>query len=200
MTDDTIGSCTIRLAGPQHLDGARAVMLDTFYHVFGHGYRPQWHTDVIDLDGTYLRPARHALFVATEADEVVATTAVRAAAPNSPPHPRWLTDRYLTASTAQLFRVYVRPGHRRRGLARALVRRAVAFVAAEPTYEAIYLHTDTRVDGAEAFWRSLAQVVHDPRDAGPGTPQTVHFEIPIPGRTTGVGRPAAPPTCPATTR
>jgi GNAT superfamily N-acetyltransferase len=165
----------VQLAGPEHLDGARSVMLDTFYHVFGHGYRPDWHADVVDLHGTYLRPAGHALFVATKGDEVVATTAVRAAAPNSPPHPRWLAERYPAATTAQLFRVYVRAGHRRNGLARALVRHAVAFVAEQPHYTAIYLHTNTRIAGAAAFWSTVAAPVHDAGD-------TVHFEIPIPGR------------------
>ncbi|MFY1695960.1 MULTISPECIES: GNAT family N-acetyltransferase [unclassified Solwaraspora] len=179
MNDQNIGPYEIRTATPQHLEGARSVMLDTFYHVFGYGYQPQWHADVIDLAGTYLRPERHALFVAVKGDEVVATTAVRAAAPNSPPHPRWLVDRYPATSTAQLFRVYVRPEHRRNGLARALVRRAVAFATERPGYQTVYLHTDTRVPGAEGFWRSVADVVHDPRDGSPHASQVVHFEIPI---------------------
>jgi hypothetical protein len=46
---------------------------------------------------------------------------------------------------------------------------------ATPGYERLYLHTDTRVPGAEAFWRSQATLVHDDRDANP----TVHFEIPL---------------------
>ncbi|QFZ24384.1 GNAT family N-acetyltransferase [Saccharothrix syringae] len=155
-------------------------MLDTFYREFGHGYRPQWHADVVDLEGAYLRPPRHALFVAVDGDEVVATTAVRAQGPASPPHPAWLAERYSGAGTAQLFRVYVRPSHRRRGLARALVGAAVRFVAETPGYERIYLHTDTRVAGAEAFWRSVAVEVHDARDGDVERHQTVHFEIPLP--------------------
>ncbi|MEU7933467.1 GNAT family N-acetyltransferase [Micromonospora echinofusca] len=80
----------------------------------------------------------------------------------------------------QLFRVYVRPEHRRRGLARALVDLATEFVAAQASYRALYLHTDTRVEGAEGFWRSVAVPVHDARDGRPDTHQTVHFEIPLP--------------------
>lgn len=167
-----LGCYDVRPAGHRHLDGARGVMLDTFYRDFGYGYRPEWHHDVIDLAGTYLTPADHALFVATRGDEVVGTTAVRAAAPNSPPHPRFLARRYPAATTAQLFRVYVRPEHRRHGLARALVGLAVEFVARRPRYQALYLHTDTRVEGAEPFWRSMARPVHDCRP-------TVHFEIPL---------------------
>ncbi|MCP2257367.1 Acetyltransferase (GNAT) family protein [Streptoalloteichus tenebrarius] len=175
-----IGDYDVRMAGPQHVEGARRVMLDTFYRDFDYGYQPAWHWDVIDLDGVYLRPARHALFVATLGEEVVGTTAVRAAAPKSPPHPRELVERYPAESTAQLFRVYVRREHRRHGLARAMVEMARRFVARTPGYEAIYLHTDTRVDGAEPFWRSLAVEVYDGRDGDPSRFQTVHFEIPIP--------------------
>ncbi|GAA2891169.1 GNAT family N-acetyltransferase [Streptosporangium fragile] len=185
----------VHLAEAEHLEGARGVMLDTFYREFGYGYRPEWHRDVIDLDGVYLRPARHALFVATKGGEVVGTTAVRAGGPSCPPHPRFLADRYPAETTAQLFRVYVRPEHRRHGLARAMVGLACRFVADVGGYEALYLHTDTRVDGAEAFWRSLATVVHDARDGDHEHFQTVHFEIPLgveavtaaQGRGTGTG-------------
>jgi GNAT superfamily N-acetyltransferase len=167
----------LRVATDADLDGARSVMLDTFYRDFGYGYRPEWHADVIDLAGAYLHPVRHALFVAAKGDEIVATTGVRAGGPASPPHPTWLAARY--ADAAQLFRVYVRQEHRRYGLARDLVRLATEFVAAEPGYSALYLHTDTRVPGAEAFWRSVATEVHDNRDGDPITFQTVHFEIPL---------------------
>ncbi|GIG59556.1 N-acetyltransferase [Longispora fulva] len=166
---------TIRAAGEGDLDGARHVMLDTFYRDLGHGYVPRWHADVVDPRTAYLAPARHALFVAILDGEVVATTGVRAEGPRCPPHPAWLVERYPSGSTAQLFRVYVRPEHRRHGLARALVGEACAFVARAGGYSAIYLHTDTRVPGAEAFWRSQAKQVHADRDASP----VVHFEIPI---------------------
>ncbi|SHF06634.1 GNAT family N-acetyltransferase [Streptoalloteichus hindustanus] len=175
-----IGDYDVQMAGPQHVEGARSVMLDTFYREFGYGYQPGWHWDVVDLDGVYLRSPRHALFVATRGDEVVGTTAVRAAAPKSPPHPRELVERYPADTTAQLFRVYVRREHRRHGLARAMVEMARRFVAATPGYRAIYLHTDTRIDGAEPFWRSVATEVHDARNDDPTRYQTVHFEIPIP--------------------
>ncbi|MFG1950296.1 GNAT family N-acetyltransferase [Micromonospora sp. NPDC048830] len=192
MINSTVGDYQVQLAGRHHLDSARRVMLDTFYHVFGYGYRPEWHFDVIDLDGTYLRPQRHALFVATLGDEVVGTTAVRAAGPKSPPHPAFLVQRYPDATTAQLFRVYVHPAHRRRGLARALVEQAVAFVADQPGYRDLYLHTDTGVPGAEAFWRSVATPIHDARD---GNCRTMHFEIPLPGRVPAI--PALMDTAPA---
>ncbi|WP_424185988.1 GNAT family N-acetyltransferase [Actinokineospora sp. G85] len=169
----------LRAARPEDLDGARSVILDTLYRDLGYGYTPAWHADVIDLDGAYLRTPRHALFVAALGDEVVATTAIRAKAPTSPPHPQWLADRYPENGTAQLFRVYVRPEHRRHGLARGLVALATEFVAATPGYEVLCLHTDTRVPSAEAFWRSLAKEIYDGRDGNPDHFQTVHFEIPF---------------------
>jgi GNAT superfamily N-acetyltransferase len=173
---------TVRPAAPCHLDGARRVMLDTFYREFGYGYQPQWHWDVVDLEDTYLRPAGHTLIVALHGEEVVGTTAVRAGGPQSPPHPEWLARLYPDESTAQLFRVYVDPAHRRHGLAREMVRQAGRFVAERPGYRALYLHTDTRVPGAEAFWRSLAEPVCDARDGDAGRFQTLHFELPLPVR------------------
>ncbi|WP_211370035.1 GNAT family N-acetyltransferase [Nonomuraea turkmeniaca] len=175
-----MNSYVIQRAIPRHLDGARQIMLDTFYRDFGYGYRPQWHGDVVDLEGTYLLPCRHTLLVALHGDEVVGTTAVRAHGPKSPPHPDWLARLYPDGTTAQLFRVYVAPAHRRRGLAREMVRQACRFVAECGDYRAIYLHTDTRVPGAEVFWRSLAEPVFDDRDGDPEHPQTLHFELPMP--------------------
>jgi GNAT superfamily N-acetyltransferase len=174
-----IGPYEVRRAAKTDLPGARSLMLDTFYHEFGYGYRPEWHGDVIDLEGAYLAAERHALFVAVKGDEVVATTGVRSEGLSSPPHPASLAARYPDGSTAQLFRVYVRPEHRRCGLARALVNMATAFVTQTPGYERLYLHTDTRVAGAEPFWRSIAKDVYDNRDGDPVNFQTVHFEIPM---------------------
>ncbi|GAA2981971.1 GNAT family N-acetyltransferase [Actinokineospora diospyrosa] len=170
---------TIRPATPTDLPGARSVMLDTLYRDLGYGYNPPWHEDVIDPGTVYLDNPRHALFVAVLGDEVVATTGVRAVAPLSPPHPDWLVARYPRDQTAQLFRVYVRENHRRHGLARRLVGEAVRFVAGVGGYEVLYLHTDARVAGAEAFWNSVAKQVHDARDGDLERFQTVHYEIPF---------------------
>ncbi|MBM7775313.1 GNAT superfamily N-acetyltransferase [Actinokineospora baliensis] len=169
----------IRPAAVEDLPGARSVMLDTLYRDLGYGYNPRWHEDVIDPEAVYLRSPRHALFVAALGDEIVATTGVRAVAPVSPPHPSWLVARYPVDRTAQLFRVYVRADHRRRGLARRLVGEAVRFVAGVGGYEVLYLHTDARVEGAEAFWGSVAKQVCDARDGDVERFQTVHYEIPF---------------------
>lgn len=174
-----VGSYVVREATRDDARGARSVMLDTFYREFGHGYTPRWHDDVVDMDAAYFNAPRQALLVAALDDEVVATTAVRADGPQSPPHAPWLAERYPSGTTAQIFRVYVRREHRRHGLARHLVEMACRFVALTPGYESIYLHTNAAIDGAEPFWRSVAKEIHDGR-TDPAHSPAVHFEIPIP--------------------
>ncbi|MFD7256448.1 GNAT family N-acetyltransferase [Streptomyces sp. NPDC059874] len=175
-----LGAYQVRHAGPEDVRGARSVMLDTFYREFDYGYVPEWHADVVDIRGTYLDDPRHALVVAVRDDEVVGTCAVHSRGPAHPPHPRWLAERYPSGRTAQLLRVYVRPEHRRHGLARAMVRAACAFAAGVPGYETVYLHTNVDIPGAEGFWRSLATEVCDARTTGEhGGYGTVHFEIPL---------------------
>ncbi|MFI5473323.1 GNAT family N-acetyltransferase [Streptomyces cacaoi] len=174
----------IRPAGPEDLDGARAVMLDTVYRDFGTGYVPRWHGDIIDPVAAYLVPARHALLVALDGEngengEVVATAALDSRGPAHPPNPRHVAERYPSGTTAQLRRVYVRREHRRRGLARRLVAELLAFAAADGGYRSVYLHTDPAVEGAEGFWRSLGTVVHDEREEATGGQGIVHFDVPL---------------------
>ncbi|MGV9408371.1 GNAT family N-acetyltransferase [Nocardia sp. NPDC003693] len=168
----------VRQAEAADLPGARSVMLDTFYRVFGHGYLPRYHGDVIDPDTVYLRHPRNRLWVAEHEGEIVATTAIRAQGPAHPPHSAELARRYPDETTAQLFRVYVRPEHHRHGLATRLVRTAVDHVRATPEFERLYLHTDARTPGALEFWLTFGDIVADAR--GPHTEfQTVHLEIPL---------------------
>ena len=184
------------------LDDARGVMLDTVYHEFGTGYVPRWHRDIIDLHGAYLASARHTLLIAERDGVVVATGALDSRGPVHPPNPQALAERYPSGTTAQLRRIYVRPEHRRRGLARQLVRRLADFAAQDGGYEAVYLHTDPSVPGAEPFWRSLGEVVCDERQE---TGQSVvHFEIAVTmangvGRRAGTSRADARAGVPATT-
>ncbi|WP_329250296.1 GNAT family N-acetyltransferase [Streptomyces canus] len=172
---------SIRAACPDDLEGARAVMLDTVYRDFGTGYVPRWHGDIIDPAAAYLVPARHTLLVALdpEAGTVVATAALDSRGPAHPPNPRELAERYPSGETAQLRRIYVRPEHRRRGLARRLVDELLAFAAADGGYRSVYLHTDPAVPGAEPFWRTVGKVVHDERETTGGASSVVHFEIPM---------------------
>jgi GNAT superfamily N-acetyltransferase len=155
-------------------------MLDTVYRDFGTGYVPRWHGDIIDPAGAYLLPARHTLLVALDADgQIVATGALDSRGPLHPPNPRHVAERFPSGVTAQLRRIYVRPEHRRRGLARRLVTELLAFAAADGGYRSVYLHTDPQVEGAEAFWRSLGRVVHDEREDADGGQHVMHVEIPF---------------------
>ncbi|MEV6062229.1 GNAT family N-acetyltransferase [Nocardia asteroides] len=178
MTTATGTGYQIRTAEPADLPGARSVMLDTFYRVFGIGYLPEHHQDVIDPASTYLDHPGNRLWVAEHEGTIVATTAIRAKGPAHPPHPAELAARYPDPTTAQLFRVYVRPEHHRRGLATRLVAAAVEHVRATPAFDRLYLHTDARTPGALEFWLTFGHIVHDARGPHDGF-QTVHLEIPL---------------------
>ncbi|MFS8097518.1 GNAT family N-acetyltransferase [Lentzea alba] len=159
----------IRAATAEDLGGARAVMLDALYRDFGTGYVPEWHEDVVDLTGHYLTPRRHALLVAVDQQGVIAATA--ALDSRGPREPDWLVERYPSGETAQLRRVYVRPEHRRRGLARAMVNELVEFARADGGYRSIYLHAYRHSPGALDLWRALGKVVWEDDDG------VVHFEL-----------------------
>jgi GNAT superfamily N-acetyltransferase len=172
----------IRTATTEDLDAARSVMLDAVYRDFGTGYVPRWHRDIIDPRHFYLAPPRHTLLVAVDERDgtVAATAALDARGPVHPPNPRRLAERYPSGETAQLRRVYVRPEHRRRGLARRLVGELLGFARADGGYRSVYLHTDPASPGAEALWRSLGRLVCDERVEEPGGGQRIlHFEIPL---------------------
>ncbi|MFF3499309.1 GNAT family N-acetyltransferase [Streptomyces sp. NPDC003247] len=155
-------------------------MLDTVYHDFGTGYVPRWHGDIIDPAAAYLVPERHTLLVAVDEDgEVVGTGALDSRGPLHPPNPWHVAERYPSGATAQLRRIYVRPAHRRRGIARRLVAELLAFAVADGGYRSVYLHTDPAVEGAEGFWRSVGTVVHDERDDPGGGQGIVHFDVPL---------------------
>ncbi|GAB3106764.1 GNAT family N-acetyltransferase [Streptomyces calidiresistens] len=181
----TVGRYLVRAAEPEDVDGARGVMLDTFYREFGYGYVPGWHEDVIDIDGTYLTDPRHLLLVAIDTEDpgrtVVGTTGLLSRGPRHPPHPRWIAERYPSGSTAQLVRVYVRAEHRRRGLARVMVEMAAEFAAVRE-YASLYLHTNVNIAGAQPFWEDVAKEIFDARATGEHGPgfATVHYEIPLP--------------------
>ncbi|MFJ8364583.1 GNAT family N-acetyltransferase [Streptomyces sp. NPDC093984] len=172
----------IREATAADLDGARVVMLDAVYRDFGTGYVPRWHADIIDPEAFYLVPPRHTLLVAVDERDgtVAATAALDARGPAHPPNPRWLAERYPSGETAQLRRVYVRPEHRRRRLARQLVQDLLEFARADGGYRHVYLHTYPHSPGAMGLWQALGKVVLDEREEAPGGgSDVVHFEIPV---------------------
>jgi ribosomal protein S18 acetylase RimI-like enzyme len=186
-----VSGYVLRQAEPENLPGARSVMLDTVYRDFGHGYLPQWHSDIIDIESYYLAPEDNALFVAVQDGVVAATAGVRGQTPVSPPHPIEVASRFEEGRTATLYRVYVRPEHRRQGLAGALVDTCLAFIASRDRYSGVYLHTDARTPGAVEFWSKRGEILFDERTS-PGVRaetraatddepfQTVHFSLNLP--------------------
>jgi GNAT superfamily N-acetyltransferase len=189
------------------LAAARDVVLRVAERDLGYGYTPRWHWDLDRMLETYVDNDRQAMFIATlesastsesgttpasattpasgaTSASIVATAAIRVGGPLSPPHAPWLAARYADrAAVAQLLRVATLPDHRRHGLARRLVAASLDFVRRDGRYRTVYLHTNARVPGAEAFWRSLPAVeVHDARgDATEQDPrfETIHFELPL---------------------
>ncbi len=161
-------------------------MLDAVYRDFGTGYVPHWHADIVDPASYYLSDPRHTLIVAVEergdgtgTGSVAATAALDARGPAHPPNPPWVAERYPSGTTAQLRRVYVRPEHRRRGLATRLVGELMDFARRDGGYGAAYLHAHPRSPGAMELWRSLGKVVCDERDEVGGGADTVHVELPL---------------------
>lgn len=164
-------------ATPADLTEAGQVMRAVLGQDLG-GYRPEWHTDLDDLEAAYLRRPGCGLWVARLGTRIVGTAAVRPCLLSSPPNPEWLVDRYSRPGVCQLVRVWVSSRARRRGVGAALVGQAVAWSTGPGGYHTVYLHTDAGVPGAEAFWRSLpTREVYDSR---PDPFNCVHFEVDVP--------------------
>src|SRR5687767_7433843 len=122
---------TIRPAESGDLDAARALMIRTIEEDFGYGYRPDFHADVDDLQGTYLAPPRHTLAVAVaRSGQIVGTAGIRSGGLKPQFNPAWLVARYDPERTAQIVRVYTLREWRGCGVARALVGHVVASVPA----------------------------------------------------------------------
>ena len=155
------------------------------------GFRPQWHHDVEDPAGAYVRANRSALFVTRSADgpglpgPVVGTAAGRPCTLQLPPNPAWLVDRYTDPAVCELRRVWVLAEARRRGVAAALGTAAARWATTTGGFRTVYLRTDTSAPGAEAFWRSMPTVeVHDCR---PDPFNCVHFVLDS-GKLLGIDR------------
>jgi GNAT superfamily N-acetyltransferase len=173
---------TVRPAAPEDLPAVRAVIFGVLERDLGYGYNPEWHADLDDAHAFYLDHPRHALWVAVDdaSREIVGTGAIRSGGPTSPPHERWLTERYAGEATAQVVRVYTAHAHRRRGIGRLIVEQIRHFAAAEGGYRVICFHTNALAPGAEPFWRAMpTRFVHDARGIDPFG-ETLHFELKLP--------------------
>jgi GNAT superfamily N-acetyltransferase len=174
---------TLREVVPADFQAAREHILRVVREDLRLDYRPEWHWDLDDMQRVYVDHPRQALFVASddESGRIVGSTSVVNVGPHAPPHPAWLALRYSGPTVAQLLRVYVAREYRRHGIAQRLVERAREFVASAGGYDTIYLHTDARVPGAEAFWRAMpTTLIYDGRGNTEGYSRAVHFELVLP--------------------
>jgi GNAT superfamily N-acetyltransferase len=171
----------VRAAEPDDLPAVAVHMRGMLERELG-GYDPRLHADVDDLAGAYLATPGTRLFVAladgpdgSGSPEVAGTASVRPGGPRPAYVPAWLTARYADRRVGQLCRVWVDPGHRRRGVGRLLATEAARWALAEG-YDPVCLHTNAAVPGALDFWTGFpgAVLVHDAR---PDPWSTVHFEI-----------------------
>ena len=184
MSLDAPLGVSVRHVTPEDFAAAREHILRVVHDDLGLTYRPEWHWDVDDIQTVYVDHPRQALFVAIDdaSGNVIGTTSIVNVGPKVPPHAAWLAERYSGPDVAQVLRAYIARGHRRRGVARTLVDRARRF-AAGAGYRTIYLHTDARVPGAEAFWRAMpTTLVFDGRGNIEGYSEAVHFELALPDR------------------
>lgn len=179
----------VAVADGRDAEQARRVMSRVLEEDLG-GYREQWHGDVGDPVGAYVRADRSALFVARletrtgVTGPVVGTAAVRPCVLRSPPNPAWLSERYSDPAVCELRRVWVPAEARRRGVAAELVRAAARWATTTGGFETVYLHTDTSAPGAEAFWRAMPTIeIHDCR---PDPYHCVHFVLDL-GKLLGDG-------------
>jgi GNAT superfamily N-acetyltransferase len=166
---------SIRPATEDDVPAAQALMRWTVEEDFGTPYRPEYHRDIADLQGSFLERARHTLFVAVDdaTGEIVGTGGIRVGKLRG--GPEHLVRRYAGDDTAQLVRIYVRRDHRRRGIARAIVQACLRYAVDDGGYGIFALHTFPHSPGALAFWSSMAtQVGEQPHT---DIPSEIFFEF-----------------------
>lgn len=174
-------SVTVRVPRPDELEETRALMIRVIEHDYGYDYQSRWHEDVDDPKGFYLEHPRQTLLVAVDdrTGQIIGTAGVRVLRIAAPPHPAEILERYDRQRTAELTRVFVLPEARRRGIGRALVEAARAWVAEVGGFDLIQFHSRTAV----AFWRAMPTTeVLDNRRQVSGRPEDgqVYFEMALP--------------------
>jgi GNAT superfamily N-acetyltransferase len=138
-------------------DGAavRLFCLTTIREAFGYDYRPDWHADLDELvDPVHgYHPARRGAFlVARWGGEIVACGGLRSLITS-----RLLVARFVprygdARSVGSIWRVYVRPELRSRGLGSRLAL-GLELEASRHGYDRLYLHTSARTPRSVAFWQ-----------------------------------------------
>jgi len=178
-TDTDTDGVVIRALTEADIPAAQAIMMRSVIEDFGDSYNPVIHADIDDIPGWYIEPEGPFMLVAedTATGEVIATCGIRAGALKEGLSPQHLVDRYRDGRTGQLVRVYVLKEHRRRHIARALVKAVLDRARQEGHYDTVALHTYPHSPGALPFWQSLGcELVEDDVD---GITKAVFFELPL---------------------
>ncbi len=172
---------SVREPHPEELAAVRALMIRVIERDYGYPYRTYWHEDVEDLAGFFLAHPWQALLIAMDdrSGQLLGVAGVRVLRITAPPHPPEIVGRYDHDRTAELTRVFVAPEARRRGVGRALVEAARAWVARIGGFDLIQFHSRTAVE----FWQAMpTTVVLDARRPGGTGPESgqVYFEMTVP--------------------
>ena len=91
---------------------------------YGIGPTPKFHYDILDMKKYYVIPDRNAFFAAYDGDNIIATAGVRAYDKDY----EFFKDCYNEDYTASIWRLMVDSEHRRKGLARSLVKEIAIFL------------------------------------------------------------------------
>ena len=114
-------------------------------------YVPEYHSDIINLYETYIKPQRNNFYILiNDNNEIIASLGIRFYDKDF----KEFKEIYSKEDTASLWRVFVKKEYRRRGIASGLVKIAEEF-SKNNNYSKIYLHTQKTVKGSLDFW--LAQ-------------------------------------------
>lgn len=134
----------------------RQFCLDTIAEAFGHGYRADWHQDLDDLCGTVhdYQPDRGGTFLVARRGQLIVGCAGLRAMAARPGLLQRFAHRYPEPDrVGSVWRVYVAPTMRSRGLGQWLVEQ-LERSAIEHGYRTLYLHTAADSPRSLAFWRS----------------------------------------------
>lgn len=140
---------------PDEAVAIRRFCLETIQEAFGHGYRPDWHSDLDRLGSAnddYTPERGGAFLVVGHQGTVVACGGLRPLSAK-PTLSRQFETRYPDPTAiGSLWRVYVQPDLRGRGLGRLLNDQLEAIAMAHG-YRTLYLHTSAQRHDTVAFWQ-----------------------------------------------
>ncbi|STD13886.1 Acetyltransferase (GNAT) family [Dermatophilus congolensis] len=165
----------------EQLDQVRDLVMDSVRRDQGYGYRPEWHWDLDRIVEIYVDNPRNRMLLARSKEVSVGCCGIRVGTPAGPREVvSMLPPR---AHVAQIVRLVVTPGWRRRGLGRRLVEESLRHVSADPGFTTAYLHTNALVPGVLQFWQKCGARVltsfPDPVDAMNEKLRTVHMTLPL---------------------